>query len=386
MSDEHHQNVGGEEFPTAKLPEEKKPKPRPSVIARLRKWLRRSTPKVESPKPVLPQAEAPKAGESPQERKYRIALEAIAYGRPLEVLIAESALEKKKPNFLVRWLKGVGKNLATITGLVVAASGIVFGMFQYWESQEQRKASAFQQTRELKVKKVEALNDLIPSLTAESPDTRRYATAVLLSLYAGADADELRMLDDNLSQVANAETLEVLGVLRNNGAYKKRAAELFATRAEHERREMQEADNKKDHDKARTYLNASRADAGRALALDPDNAKALHQRAILRYEHESGSADEALAEFSKVITLIDEHKYGMDKEVYVRAHVRKAVVLFERDKKVSPAVCEAFWEAEKKFAEVCWRMDPNDPQILTFKKWCRKRPIPTVSTPCPTFQ
>jgi hypothetical protein len=329
-------------------------------------------------------AEPPAAEESPLERRYRLALEAIANGRPVEVLIAEAALQKKRPNFVVRALRGAGRNLATITALAVAISGGVFSYVQFRADQARVEADKRQKVEELKLKRVETLNDLLPSLTAESPDTRRYATSVLLSLYSNADTgeDERRMLDENISQVANAETLEALGVLRKSEAFKKKAAELFAARAEHGRREMEAADARKDFDKARLHLNAARADADRALSLDPGNAKALHQRAVIRYEHERGSHDEALSEFGRVISLMEQAPDRMDKNTYLRAHLRRAIVLFERDRRVSGDVCAAFREAERKFAELCWTMDPKDPVLARFKRGCGKSPAP--ATPCPT--
>lgn len=98
------------------------------------------------------------------ESKYKAALEAIANGRSLEAVLAEAALDKPRR---FRWLKSLGENLAGIATLVIALSGVAFGVLQYWENSAQRQTAKEQKERELKLQRVEVFNKLIPYLTAD---------------------------------------------------------------------------------------------------------------------------------------------------------------------------------------------------------------------------
>lgn len=114
------------------------------------------------------------------EQKYKTALETIAGGGSWETLLATVALEKKSHSGPKAVLAFMRNNLAAIASLVVALSGVSFGILQYVNSRSQDKHNT-------KIARVEVIQKLIPTLTNENPNVRRYALAALLALYPAQD-------------------------------------------------------------------------------------------------------------------------------------------------------------------------------------------------------
>jgi hypothetical protein len=85
--------------------------------------------------------ETPLPKKSDLELKYEAVLETIAAGNSWETVVASSVLNKKR-NPVRRTIDFLGNNLAAIASLVVAISGISFGILQYktGESQKEREA------------------------------------------------------------------------------------------------------------------------------------------------------------------------------------------------------------------------------------------------------
>lgn len=301
------------------------------------------------------------------ELKYEAALETIAGGSSWETVIANSVLNKKRRP-IRRVLAFLGDNLAAITSLVVAASGIAFGILQY-------KTGESQKERETKIAKVEALQKLIPVLTNENPNVRRYALSALLTLYSSSDDSsssdnkELLSLAENISEVGDAETLEALARKLNDVKLKKKAAELYAIRAEHNRRESEAADKQQNVDKVRQYLNAAWDDTQRALSLDPENAKAMYQfgRLLMEYRGDRNGASE---KFSQVIKLIDENKYPRDNEIYLRSFLNKTLCLYLPEEKITAAVCDTYKATKSKYKDANWELDIAGEKLEKLEQGC----------------
>lgn len=230
-----------------------------------------------------------------------------------------------------------------------------------------------QKAKESKLAKVEALNKLIPSLTSENRNARRYALSALLTLYSSSgDGDssdnDLRSLADNINDIGDAETLEALAKKLNDGKLKKRAAELYAVQAEHDRREMERAEDEKNIDKVRTLLNAARDDIKRALALDPENAKAIYQLGVLLVNVD-GKPDDANEKFNEVIRLIEGLKYEKDNEIYLRSYLRKTRYLYNANG-INDIVCDSYRTTKRKYQEVGWTFD-KEKEDQTLENKCK---------------
>jgi hypothetical protein len=317
----------------------------------------------------------PEEKRSALELKYEEALKAIAGGDSWEKVIADSVLKKKKRHWALRILDSLGRNLAGITSLVVAASGITFGILQY-------RTSEAQKTKEMQLAEVDALQKLIPSLTSESRAAQGYAFAVLLTLYpsandpSSADRKKLMSLLQSLGSVGSPETIAGFAREMNDDGLKKKAAELYADRAEHTRRELaaasgqQGADKQQSFDKERQYVVAARDDAEQSLSLDPDNAKALYQSGRLLMDY-SGDLAGASERFSRVIKLIEENKYPKDNEIYLRSFLNKTLCLYLPENKITPAVCDAYKLTKNKFAEAGEQLDVKQERLEAVDAGCR---------------
>lgn len=309
------------------------------------------------------QAEA-KSSQTPKsdlEQKYEEALETIAGGKSWETIIAKSVLDKKR-NPVLRFFAFLKDNLAAIASLAIAISGIGFGILQY-------EIGTWQKDREITIAKVEALEKLLPSLTSQNHDERRYALSALFTLYSddssSTDNKELRALLEQIGQVGDAETVEAIaGKLKDDAALKKRAAELFAVRAEQHRRDaaaaedqnktkaQQELDRKQQNfDKATQYLKAARMDAQKAMSIDPENANAKYQfgRVLMDADNDFTGAIE---KFNEVIILIDKKQHSTeDNEIYVRSYLNLLQCLYKPNKKITAAVCQAYNLTKTKYRE-----------------------------------
>ncbi len=296
---------------------------------------------------------SPPAKKSELEQKYEEALETIAGGKSWETIVAKSALNKKSRG-IDRFLAYLKDNLAAIASLAVAISGISFGILQY-------KTGQWQKEREITIAKVEALEKLLPSLTSENANARRYALSALFTLYsddsASTDNKEFLALLEQIGEVGDAETVDAIArKLKHNVNLRKRAAELYAIRAEQNRHNAADAEQpsvdkvQQNFYKARQYNDAAWEDTQRALAIDPDNAKALYQlgRLLMDTRRDFSGASE---KFSQVIKLIDDKKYPLDTEIYVGSYLNKLRCLYLPDKKITPAVCEAYKVTAAKYRE-----------------------------------
>lgn len=297
--------------------------------------------------------ESPQAKKSEREQKYEDALETIAGGKSWETIVAKSVLDKKS-HPIRRFFAYLKDNLAAIASLAIAVSGISFGILQY-------KTGQWQNEREITIAKVEALEKLLPSLTSENPTARRYALSALFTLYsddsASTDNKEFLALLEQIGEVGDAETVDAIArKLNNNAKLKKRAGELYAIRAEQNRHNAADAEapaldqKQQNYYKARNYNEAAWEDTEKALAIDPENAKAIYQlgRLLMDTRQDFSTASE---KFSQVIKLIDDKKYLRDNEIYLGAYLSQLRCLYRREKKVTRPVCEAFRVTKTKYEE-----------------------------------
>lgn len=299
--------------------------------------------------------------ESEQEIKYKAALDAIADGSSWEAYIAKSALQKKR-GVVRRTLAFLGDNLAAITSLVVAASGLWFGIMQYQTSKSQKAT-------EIKMAKVETLQKLIPSLTSESPTARKYGLAALLSLAQTFDNNELESLAKNVGDIGDAETSEALARQLNDTGLKAKAAELYAIRAEKSRHDAAKFPD--DYDKAKPYLDSAWLDSERAIALDPENARAIYQHAVLLME-QRGDFSQANQEFGRVIKLIGEKKYQTDNDIYLRSFLNQTRCQFQTSgKAMTVSVCSAFKTTKARYQQAGEALDIRGEELEPFESACR---------------
>jgi hypothetical protein len=302
------------------------------------------------------------------ELKYKGALDAIAGGSSWEKVVVDSVLDKK-PGRIRRFLTFMGDNLAVITSLIVAIAGITFGILQFRTATTQKDREISQKASETKIARVQALQQLIPSLTSEKADVRRYGLAALVTLYPSAtdqnsdDNKELSSIIGTIWEVGDAETIEVFATTLNDAKLKKKAAELYAIRSEQLRHQKAGAQT----DEAKLFKSAS-ADANKALALDSENARAIYQ--IARIKQDAGELEYAFKGFDQVLRLVEEGKYPRDDEIYLRSFLQKVVILHEQEKEFSKTVCSAYQDAKTHYLEA--GLDINwDEEAVVFKSKCK---------------
>jgi hypothetical protein len=315
--------------------------------------------------------------ESALELKYKATLDAIAAGSSWEKVIADSALDEK-PGRIRRFFTFLGDNLAVFASLIVAGAGLWFGVLQYETVTALRAHEISQKEQETKIAKVQALQQLIPSLTSKNDDVRSYAIAALLTLYpysavpGSADNKELSALLENIGQLSDADTIAAFATRLNDAKLKKKAAELYAIRSERLRHQTPDAQN----DEAKRF-NAVWSDAMKALELDSENARAMYQ--VGRIMQDRQDLTGANEKFEQVIKLVEGGKYPRDDEIYLRSYLQKAVILLQqRENKFQKDVCESYKSAATHYAaaglEINW-----DAEAKSFKNGCRPGLLATWS-------
>jgi hypothetical protein len=299
--------------------------------------------------------------ESEQELKYKAALDVIADGSSWEAFIAKSALSRKH-GLVHRTLAFLGDNLAAIASLVIAASGIWFGIMQYQTNQSQKAA-------EIKMAKVDALQKLVPSLTSESGNARKYGLAALLSLAQTFDKSELKSLAMSVGDIGDPDTLEPLAKQLNDPELKAKAAEFYALRAEKSRHDANKL--AADDEKAKPYLDIAWSDTQRALGLDPENARAVYQHGVLLMDMRKDFS-QAYKEFAKVITLIEAKKYPPDSNLYLRSFLYQTRCEYESSaKKMTEAVCATFKTTKARYEQAKETLDLKGEELQPFEAACR---------------
>ena len=322
----------------------------------------------------MPDKNTPTVESNQREQLYEEALKEIAGGTSWEAIVAKSALGDKSRNPLKRGFDWVGKNLAAFTGVIVAISGIVFWIVQYNANELQNKADLEQRKveqeenqsknkRELKLNRVEALNNLIPSMTGDNPTARKYALAALFALYSSPNEGfwgkeeysedeklELKILADNFRDEDDIETLAILAQKADDEELKKKAAREFAIRAKKKRDEAGKEGERQEWDKQRDSLQAARSDAQKAIALDSRNANAIYQHARTLMELLEDQ-EKALEELMQVINLVESKEYREEhSEFYPRAYLNKTICLVRLDRP-QKEICSSYEESKAKMAK-----------------------------------
>jgi hypothetical protein len=289
------------------------------------------------------------------ESNYKAALEAIASGKSWESFVANSALKKR------RGLKAfLDVNLAPVATIVVAASGLYFGIVQFNSSRSQKQF-------ELKTAKVETLQKLIPTLTSTAADQRRYGLAALVQLAKTFDRTELFDLAGGAEELGDLDAFAAVARLLNDVDVNKRVAELYAVRSERTRHNVPKTEESDVEYQKR--INAVLADAQRALSFDSDNARAIYQVAVV--QKDSGDYINSFTKFVNIPKLIDDRKYLKDDNhnLNLRSYLYQVECLFSQDNSMSQRVCNAYHTAKSKYRDAGLE-DEIKKELTTYEDAC----------------